>query len=157
MGGASRWWLHHALISLNESLAGKLNIFQGDPQQILGQLAQQTSATAVMWNRCYEPWRIARDGNIKLALKELDIQVDSFNGSLLWEPWQVLKKDETPYKVFTPYYRRGCLSKMPPRRPLPIPANLQVVPLSKHSVSVDSLQLLPSIPWDTEMKERWVS
>ena len=155
MGGASRWWLHHALISLNESLAGKLNIFQGDPQQILGQLAQQTSATAVMWNRCYEPWRIARDGNIKLALKELDIQVDSFNGSLLWEPWQVLKKDETPYKVFTPYYRRGCLSKMPPRRPLPIPPNLQVVPLSKHSVSVDSLQLLPSIPWDTEMKERW--
>jgi deoxyribodipyrimidine photo-lyase len=155
MGGASRWWLHHALISLNQSLAGKLNIFQGDPQQILGQLAQQISATAVMWNRCYEPWRIARDSNIKLALKDLDIQVDSFNGSLLWEPWQVLKKDETPYKVFTPYYRRGCLSKMPPRRPLPIPANLQVVPLSKHSVSVDSLQLLPSIPWDTEMKERW--
>jgi len=29
--------------------------------------------------------------------------------ALLWEPWQVLKKD-TPYKVFTPYYRRGCLS-----------------------------------------------
>ena len=27
MGGASRWWLHQALESLNLSLQGKLNIF----------------------------------------------------------------------------------------------------------------------------------
>ena len=31
MGGASRWWLHQALESLNLSLQGKLNIFSGDP------------------------------------------------------------------------------------------------------------------------------
>jgi deoxyribodipyrimidine photo-lyase len=155
MGGASRWWLHHALRSLNQSLSGKLNLFQGDPQQILPQLAKQTSAAAVVWNRCYEPWRIVRDGNIKSRLKDLDITVDSYNGSLLWEPWQVLKKDESPYKVFTPYYRRGCLSKTPPRRPLPIPANLRAVSLNKDSLSLDSLQLLPSIAWDREMKERW--
>ncbi len=31
MGGASRWWLHQALESLNLSLQGKLNIFQWRP------------------------------------------------------------------------------------------------------------------------------
>ena len=29
MGGASRWWLHHALESLDKSLHGKLSIFKG--------------------------------------------------------------------------------------------------------------------------------
>ena len=90
MGGASRWWLHHALKSLNESLGGRLNIFSGEPQKILVDLARTSSAQAIYWNRCYEPWRIARDGQIKTALKSADIEVQSFNGSLLWEPWQVL-------------------------------------------------------------------
>jgi len=45
MGGASRWWLHGALESLNQSLQGKLNIYRGDPLAVLSQLAQQTSAT----------------------------------------------------------------------------------------------------------------
>jgi len=41
MGGASRWWLHHALESLNESLQGKLNIFSGDPLSYSQQLVKQ--------------------------------------------------------------------------------------------------------------------
>ena len=96
MGGASRWWLHHALESLNQSFNGKLHIYKGEAQAILTKLASATSAQAVYWNRCYEPWRIARDGEIKAALKSADIEVQSFNGSLLWEPWQVLKKDQSP-------------------------------------------------------------
>ena len=155
MGGASRWWLHHALESLNKSLGSKLNIFHGDPLPILTQLVEQTSADSIVWNRCYEPWRINRDGNIKLALKALGVKVESFNGSLLWEPWQVLKKDQTPYKVFTPYYRRGCLSQTPPRRPLAIPSNINTRELSKNTLPLSALKLLPSIPWDTQMQARW--
>jgi len=112
LGGASRWWLHHALQSLDKSLGGKLNIFSGDALAILSELSASMSAKAVYWNRCYEPQSIDRDANIKTRLKEAGLDVQSFNGSLLWEPWQVLKKDGTPYKVFTPYYRRGCLQKV---------------------------------------------
>ncbi|MFT5288249.1 MAG: deoxyribodipyrimidine photo-lyase [Planctomycetota bacterium] len=155
MGGASRWWLHHALDSLNRSLQGKLNVFQGDPLTILKQLAEQASAARVMWNICYEPWRIDRDAEIETALRDVDIEVRSFNGSLLWDPWEVLKKDQTPYKVFTPYYRRGCLSKAPPRMPLGVPSSIKLRNLSESSLPLDSLRLLPSIPWDGQMKERW--
>jgi len=102
MGGASRWWLHQALESLNLSLQGKLNIFSGDPLLILPQLAQQNSASSVVWNRCYEPWRIARDGKLKAVLKDQGTEVESYNGSLLWEPWQVLKKDGTPTRFLHP-------------------------------------------------------
>ena len=155
MGGASRWWLHQALESLNLSLQGKLNIFSGDPLLILPQLAQQNSASSVVWNRCYEPWRIARDGKLKAVLKDQGTEVESYNGSLLWEPWQVLKKDGTPYKVFTPYYRRGCLSAVQPRKPLAMPDNIKSLPLCADSMVLDDLQLMPTIPWDTQMKARW--
>jgi deoxyribodipyrimidine photo-lyase len=153
-GGASRWWLHHALLSLDKSLHGKLNIYQGDPLVILTELAENNNAGAVLWNRCYEPESIERDGLIKSSLKDAGLNVQSFNGSLLWEPWQVLKKDDTPYKVFTPYYRRGCLSKSAPRRPLAQPAKMQLHKL-EHSLSVDDLSLLPTIGWDKKMHEHW--
>jgi deoxyribodipyrimidine photo-lyase len=153
-GGASRWWLHHALLSLDKSLHGKLNIYQGDPLVILTELAENNNAGAVVWNRCYEPESIERDGLIKSSLKDAGLNVQSFNGSLLWEPWQVLKKDDTPYKVFTPYYRRGCLSKSAPRRPLAQPANMQLHKL-ENNLSVDDLSLLPTIGWDKKMHEHW--
>ena len=153
-GGASRWWLHHALLSLDKSLHGKLNIYQGDPLVILTELAENNNAGAVFWNRCYEPESIERDGLIKSSLKDAGLNVQSFNGSLLWEPWQVLKKDDTPYKVFTPYYRRGCLSKSAPRRPLAQPANMQLHKL-ENNLTVDDLSLLPTIGWDKKMHEHW--
>ena len=155
MGGASRWWLHHALESLNISLHGKLQLYRGEPLAILSKLASAASAQGVYWNRCYEPWRIARDGDIKTALKAADIEVQSFNGSLLWEPWQVLKKDQTPYKVFTPYYRRGCLSKVPPRKPLAMPNSISSLDVSKESLPLEDFDLLPTIKWDSHMQARW--
>ena len=155
MGGASRWWLHYALEDLNHSLGQGLQLYQGDALTILRDLAAQTGASAITWNRCYEPWRIARDSSIKSALKEDGLEVQSCNGSLLWEPWQVLKKDATPYKVFTPYYRRGCMSSTAPRRPMEIPKNIKLHINSDHSLRVKDLNLLPKINWDEKMKACW--
>ncbi|WP_417789167.1 cryptochrome/photolyase family protein [Terasakiella pusilla] len=111
MGGASRVWLQHALEDLNASLNGCLQVHVGNPLDIL----QQLDPSEIHWNRCYEPWRIARDKEIKAHFQDTGVTVTSHNGSLLWEPWDVKKKDGTPYKVFTPYYRKGCLSLDDPR------------------------------------------
>ena len=155
MGGASRWWLHYALEDLNDSLKQGLQLFQGDALTILRDLAAQTGAAAITWNRCYEPWRIARDAILKTALKDDGLDVQSFNGSLLWEPWQVLKKDGTPYRVFTPYYRRGCLSAAAPRRPLEPPEGINLSKNSVHSLLLKDMNLLPKINWDEQIKVRW--
>ncbi|MGB4246721.1 MAG: deoxyribodipyrimidine photo-lyase, partial [Pseudohongiellaceae bacterium] len=80
MGGASRWWLHHSLSALNESLGGRLVVLRGDPLLLLPELAKKTNAQAVFWNRCYEPWRIARDTRIKERLHADSITVHSHNG-----------------------------------------------------------------------------
>ncbi|MBU2098270.1 MAG: deoxyribodipyrimidine photo-lyase [Gammaproteobacteria bacterium] len=70
MGGASRWWLHHSLTALDQSLQGRLLVLQGDAQLLLPALARHVNATQVMWNRCYEPWRVQRDKRIKELLQE---------------------------------------------------------------------------------------
>jgi deoxyribodipyrimidine photo-lyase len=155
MGGASRWWLHHALASLNKSLHNKLNIFKGEPLECLSHLAEVFNAKAVYWNRCYEPWRLKRDTQLKSDLKNLGLGVKSFNASLLWEPWQILKNDQTPYKVFTPFYRRGCLGHMPPRKPLSIPKNITSPNISECSLTINKLNLLPKINWDSKIQKIW--
>ncbi len=161
MGGASRVWLHHALEDLNKNLGGKLWLAKGDPKKIILDLAKQTGARRVYWNRCYEYWRIRRDRKIKEELVDYNIEGRSFNGSLLWEPWNIKKFDGTPYKVFTPYYRKGCLSSDPPRTPLPTPKNIECYK-PKNGLSVFDLDLLPKRqgywterivkPWDISEK-----
>jgi deoxyribodipyrimidine photo-lyase len=157
MGGASRVWLHHALTSLNETLKGHLNFYKGDAKTIINQLCEENSIDAVYWNRCYEPWRISRDKEIKKTLQEKGVLIKSYNASLLWEPWQVLKKDSTPYKVFTPFYRRGCLSAIPPRMPLPIPERMTFSESKTSSLRLEQLDLLPKIQWHKEIEEHWDS
>ena len=155
MGGAGRWWLHHSLESLNRSLGGRLACFRGDPAEILPRLAASIGADRVHWNRCYEPWRMRRDGRIKERLREQGIEAESFNGSLLWEPWTVRKADGTPYRVFTPFYRNGCLRADPPRRPLPSPGIPENPPLPQGSLSLEALGLLPRIRWDRQLEPHW--
>ena len=141
MGAASRWWLHHSLTALKEALGGTLHVAAGDALALLPALARETGASAVFWNRSYEAWRIARDTALKSALSDVGIEAESHNGALLWEPWEVKKGDGTPFKVFTPFYRRGCLAAAPPRAPLPVP-EISVTDAMPDS-EIASLDLLP--------------
>ena len=154
-GGASRCWLHHALEKLHQSYQGRLNIFKGRPSEIIQQILAETGIKRVVWNRVYEPEAIARDTEIKRQLSEQGVLVQSFNSSLLWEPGKVLKKDGTPYKVFTPYYRRGCLSAVAPRYPLPAPESIDVTAKLNNSLTVAQLGLLPALDWHKGMMSHW--
>jgi len=155
LGGASKWWLHQSLQSLNETLNNKLNIYIGDSKKILQKLISENNVNAIFWNRNYEPYRIKQDSEIKKWLKEKNLIVKSFNGSLLWEPQKILKSDQTPYKVFTPFYRKGCLGSESPRQPLKIPKNFDIFYDQKNAVDIKELKLLPKINWYKEMAEIW--
>ena len=127
MGAASRWWLHRSLNALNRALDGRLVVLAGDAAQLLPAMARDCGATMVTWNRAYEPWRIDRDSGIKSTLIEVGIAAESFNASLLWEPWEACRKMMARRIGFSPLYRRGCLKAVPPRQPLPLPSSLGLV------------------------------
>jgi len=156
MGGASRFWLHHSLKSLNENLNNNLSLYHGDPLKALLDIIDRNNITAVYWNRCYEPWRIKRDTEIKSVLESNGISVFTYNGSLLWEPWTIKKDDGTPYKVFTPFYRKGCLNSEEPRKPLPKVSTSNLIVDKAPSLNLENLSLIPTFRWDIQMESHWV-
>ncbi|MEL7298341.1 MAG: deoxyribodipyrimidine photo-lyase, partial [Pseudomonadota bacterium] len=155
-GAASDWWLHHSLTALEQSIADRgatLVVRRGEAQSILNQLVEETGATAVYWNRLYEPFAVKRDTAIKQQLTKNDIAVESHNGSLLIEPWDVKTKTETPYRVFTPFWREAQKRLALPS-PLPVPDQIEGVD-GVASDGIDSLDLLPTIRWDTGLEATW--
>ena len=134
IGGASLWWMEKALISLNDQIGKSLNIFEGNSLEILTELCNYHKVKYIFWNRCYEPDRIVADKNIKKTLKDQEVNVKSFNSSLLWEPWTIKNRSGSFYKVFTPFFKKGCLKAEEPRYPLSPPekANfLKIIPLQR--------------------------
>lgn len=155
LGGASKWWLHHSLQALSNSLKSKghrLHIFTGDSQQILNDLQHQTQADTVVWNRCYEPFSIERDKKIKESLTSVGVNVKSFNASLLFEPWTIKNQQGNFFKVFTPFWKH-CLQQS--IAPLSLSENCldSAVPFLETldiAVRLDDLKLLPIHPnWAT--------
>lgn len=154
-GGASNWWLHHSLQALNKRLNGHLQFFEGDPELVLTELVDKFGATGVFWNRCYEPAAIERDTRIKQTLKDAGCAVASFNASLLWEPMSIRKQDGGVYRVFTPYYRKGCLQAASPRYPMSSPDRITYSKVDNLGTSLEKLGLLPTLNWADDFSNHW--
>ena len=149
MGAASRWWLHHALASLDSSLrerGSRLIFARGDSHTILRQLCRTEGAGAVYWNRRYEPAAIGRDKLLKAELSAAGLDVRSFNSALLHEPHTLANKQGGPFQVFTPYWRT-CLA-LPVAAPLKLkPQKISAPAAWPHALAVEELELLPRIDW----------
>lgn len=152
LGSASKWWLQQSLHSLNQSLKGKLNIYVGPSKEIILKIIKENNIAGFYWNRCYEPWRVKIDKEIEIELKNRNIHCQSFNGSLLWEPWEVVKKDGSAYKVYTPFYRQ-CLKATSPREPLTKPENLKLIKDNKNMNT--KLPLFSKVAWHKKMESYW--
>ncbi len=157
-GGASRWWLHGALASLDGSLrarGARLVLRRGKASQVIARLARETDAKAVFWNRRYEPWATARDAQIKAALQKNGVAAQSFNAALLAEPWTVSTKDGGPYRVFTPFWKSlRALDHAPPQTKAP--KHFAAPAAWPASDALASWHLQPTAPdWAVVMRQCW--
>jgi len=156
-GGASRWWLHQSLLSLQAELQSRgsiLVIRDGPTLEQLHRLCGETGASAVFWNRRYEPTIIARDRTIKQSLQEAGLEVESFNGALLHEPWTIENKSRKPFQVFTPFWRH-CLRLEDPPHPLPPPRHLPPPAQWPETVPLERLELEPKLNWARGIQAAW--
>ncbi len=156
LGAASRVWLHHSLAALNAQLnmnSSQLILRQGAALSVLETLINETQATHLYWNRVYEPHCLARDTHLKQTLGSR-LTVKSFNAALLKEPWEVLKADQTPYKVFTAYWK-AALKQGIQQLPLPAPAHCCAPKHFPASLTLNDLQLLPTKNWHLDMMSHW--
>ncbi len=157
LGGAQRWWLHQSLVSLDASLrklGSRLILCRGSAMNALDELVTQTGADTVYWNRCYEPAAVARDSQIKESLRTRGIEVQSFNASLLQEPWEIRNQSGRPFQVFTPFWRH-CLKLEDPRPPQPAPTKLVAPKSWPAGEELGDLTLLPTVRWYEGMAAFW--
>ncbi len=158
LGGASRWWLHHALTALDKDLrrlGTSLTLRQGPADRVVMDLVDEVGAASVTWNRCYEPGARERDARLKAALKARGIDVTSHNAALLFEPWTVSTQDDKPYRVFTPFWR-ACLNLPEPAAPERAPARLTGPADQPASEAIEDWALLPTAPdWAGGLRETW--
>ena len=145
LGGASYWWLHHSLetlIAKFKKQGVKLILQTGKPKKILLSLSEQIGADEVVWNRVYSPAGIEQGKQVKEVLT--GIKTKSFNAQLLIEPTQILNKQGTPFKVFTPFWRH-CQSVLDILPLLPEP-QMEGIDEKVESQTLESWELLPTKP-----------
>lgn len=122
--------------------------------QALQDLAGQTGASAVVWQRVYEPNAIARDTKLKSALRAGGIDAQSVAGALLTEPWQILNQSGAPYQVFTSFWKTAR-QKLTADTPLPVPPTIVKPEHWPESLHLAQLELLPRIAWYGGLAQRW--
>ncbi|HRA68046.1 MAG TPA: deoxyribodipyrimidine photo-lyase [Caldilinea sp.] len=93
----------HALATDIAARGGCLIVRSGEPAQVLARLCQECAAVAIYAERDVSPYATARDVAVKEAVMAPLILTE---GVAIRTPAAIVKKDDAPYTVFTPYSRR---------------------------------------------------
>ena len=162
LGAAAKWWLHHALQTLRqdlEALGIPLVLLRGPAAEAVPAFMQEAGAEGIFWNRRYGGPEREVDTAVKEWAAGAGVHAESFQASLLHEPWTVRTGGGGPYRVFTPFWR--MVSAMDFRAPLSAPDKLSAsdsaaadgIPAGED---LESWNLLPKHPdWSAGLAEAW--
>ncbi|MFT4823770.1 MAG: deoxyribodipyrimidine photo-lyase [Halioglobus sp.] len=158
VGEASRWWLHHSLLSLAGDLSGLgacLVLRNGEAGAELEKLQRETGAQDIYCTRMYEPWAADLEQRLHKRFSADGISFKRYGGALLHEPESILNLSDQPYKVFTPFWRK-CRSKPEPALPQALSPDVNWLPKSFDSDALEDWQLCPTQPnWANEWSKWW--
>ena len=144
-GQASRWWLHNSLARLDQSLGrmgGRLVLHQGEPGRVLPQLAAASGASAVYYCKRHEPASREQENVLRRKLSA-EVAVHAFEDGLLHDPDRVLTASDTPYRVFTPFWKAAGKTVNIPS-PRAAPTTVRFTGESHDSLELSELGLVPA-------------
>ena len=154
MGGAARWWLHHALESLAHDLkerGSRLILRQGSSPAELARLAEEVGAREIHALHHYEPWW----QNAEKAVLRAGLKLVLHDGNYLCPPGSIVSGAGTPYRIYTPFWR-ATQQHLPPPKPVPAPRHLHAPAHWPASDQLADWNLLPVKPdWAGGLRESW--
>lgn len=157
LGAASRWWLHHSLSALQSSLkqlGANLHFIQGSALAVLPEIAKYFNSDLVVCSRIYEPASLKQDEELKNVLNKNNVQLKIAQGNILFKPGAILNKQGATYKVFTPFYK-ACMMRGISSEIFDAPTRLSAVKETSNTLTLNELNLLPTLPWDSGLKNTW--
>lgn len=90
-------------LKINKEYKSNIQYFYGKPLEVFKSLDEAYIIDSLYFNEDYEPYAIRRDKDIKDYFDSKNIKVFSFKDSLIFHKDEILKSDNKPYTVYTPY------------------------------------------------------
>jgi deoxyribodipyrimidine photo-lyase len=119
-------FIHLELQQLQQQLLKKgstLDVRYGFPKEVFIQLLKEYRIEKVFTNHDYEPYARHRDGVIAKLLADKGTGFHTFKDHVIFEKNEVVKNDDKPYTIFTPYSRKwkallneSCLRSYPVKK-----------------------------------------
>ncbi|MGJ8762237.1 MAG: cryptochrome/photolyase family protein [Polaribacter sp.] len=94
--------IHKRLVEIGSVL----EVYHGTPKEIYNSLSEKHIIDTVFTNHDYEPYAIKRDLEIKEFLTSKNINLKTYKDQVIFERNEIVKKDGTPYKVYTPFSKK---------------------------------------------------
>ncbi|HEX3087410.1 MAG TPA: deoxyribodipyrimidine photo-lyase, partial [Ilumatobacteraceae bacterium] len=105
-GGPRREYMHRALHSLDQSMAGALVYRNGDPVDVVPRFAAEVGADSVFVSRDYGPYGRRRDALCAERLRSDGRKLAGHGSPYVVDPGSVVKDNGQPYAMFTPFLKR---------------------------------------------------
>ena len=105
---AQKWWLFQSLKNFKSKLDQfniTLETVEAKSYREVFESISKKKNFSIYWNKVYEPDFLLFDKKITNFLKLKNINSKIFKGNLLNESNEIKKNDNTPFKVFTPFWR----------------------------------------------------
>ena len=107
---AQQWWLYKSLLNFKEKL-NKINInleiVESETYQSIFEEIVKNKDISIYWNKIYEPSYLKFDKKLSNFFNSRNILFKVFKGNLLNESNEIKKNDNTPFKVFTPFWKNA--------------------------------------------------
>ena len=153
---AQKWWISKSLESLDDDLNKlniKLEIVISDELKFFSKIKDKN--ISIYWNKVYEPNQLEIDKKIINDLEKKNIKYKLFKGNILNEYQSITKKDGTPFKVFSPFWRHAeqiYLDRVPKK-------NLNLRKMKKKvdfiGSNIKPNDLLPKKKWYKKFENYW--
>jgi len=99
-------FIYETLENINKELAktdSGIYIKKGTTKDVWENLLSEFDIERVFFNKDYEPYAIKRDLEITELLQSHNIEVKAFKDQVIFEEQDILKNDNTPYTIYTPF------------------------------------------------------
>lgn len=154
-GAATKWWLHHSIESLQNSihkLGGDIFLTDQDPLSAILDLKKKYPFEAVYTNEGLLRSDVDEQSVVKSEVESHGLSFKIFEPNLLIDRRHLKTQTGNIYQVYTPFSKSARLLKFTP--PLSSPKNLKS-PRLPESKKLESFKLLPKIKWDGEFSKNW--
>ena len=155
LGAASKTWLFKSLSELNKQLNDQLRVYEGSGIDVIERLIKKYQITEISWNRKFDSKSIQEDVSVKNIAKKHDVKVFIYNSSLIMNPEDTLKKDGTPYRVFTPFYKHNFIGVS--HKTTNVKTTDIAILENKEDNKIENFvdQLIPSKHWHKKFDAYW--